>query len=70
MFQFDVGATSGIGCLLQENSVACNFRNVDGNAEALAGEDGIHDGDVLVGEVAAHGENEDAREKVRRRGVG
>lgn len=70
MFQFDVGATGSVGCLLQEDGVAGNFCNVDGNAKTLAGEDGVHDGDVLVREVAANGENEDAREEGRWRGGG
>lgn len=65
MFQFDISAARGVRCLLQEDSVAGNFRNVNGNAETLAGEDGVHDGYVLVGKVATYGENEDAREKGR-----
>ena len=39
------------------------MEDVDWDAEALAGEDGVHDGDVLVSEVGGwrDGEEEDAR---------
>lgn len=70
VFQFDVGASGGVGCLLQEDGIPGNFRNVDGNAKTLASENCVHDGDVLVGEIAAYRENEDAREEGRRRGGG
>ena len=50
----------GVASLLQEDGVAGDFADVDGDAEALAGEDGVHDGDVLVGEVAGYGEDKDA----------
>ena len=47
MLGFDVGARRGVGGLLQEGVRAGEFQDVDGDAEALAGEDGVHDGDVL-----------------------
>lgn len=70
MFQFDVGAAGCVRCLLQEDGVAGNLRNVYGNVKTLAGENGVHDRDVLMSEVSAHGENEDARDKRRRGGAG
>lgn len=69
VFQLDVGAAGSVGRLLQENGVTGDFGDVDGDAEALAGEDGVHHGDILVREIPADGENEDAREqRGRRRG--
>ena len=46
--------------MLQEYGVTGDFADVDGDREALGGEDGVHDGDVLRGEVAADAEDEDA----------
>lgn len=65
----NVDTPSGIARLLQEHGGAGpgsgdgNLADVDGDGEALAGEDGVHDGDVLVGEVVggADGDEEDAR---------
>ena len=63
VLQLDVGAARGVGRLLQENGVASDFGDVDGDAEALAGEYGVHDRNVLMCEVTADGEYEDAREQ-------
>ena len=60
MLQLHVHAFGGVGRLLQEYGVAGDFADVDGDAEALGGEDGVHDGDVLGCEVAADGQDEDA----------
>ena len=49
--------------LLQEHIVAGNLGDVDRNLQALASEDCIHDGDILVRQVAADGEDEDAGEE-------
>lgn len=57
----DVGAMGGVGGLLEEYGVAGYFADVDGDGEALASEDSVHDGDVLVREVAGDGEDEDSR---------
>lgn len=54
---------SGVGGLLKEDGVAREFGDVDRDGEALAREDGVHDGNVLVREVAANGEDEDAGEE-------
>lgn len=70
MFQLDIGAPRGVRRLLQEDGVTGDFGNVDGNAEALAGEDGVHDRYVLVREVAADRENQDACQERRRWGGG
>lgn len=60
MFEFHVCAAGGVGGLLQEDGVAGDLADVDGDAEALGGEDGVHYGDVLGGEIAGCGEDEDA----------
>ncbi len=61
MLQLDVGPVRGVARLLQEYGVAGDFGDVDGDAQTLAGEDGVHDLDVLAGQVAGDGEDEDAR---------
>lgn len=60
MFELDVRAARRVGCLLQKDGVAGYFADVDGDLEALACEDAVHERDVLVREVAADGEDEDA----------
>lgn len=58
----DVDAAGGVGGLLEEGGVAGELEDVDGDVQALAGEDAVHDGDVVVGGVggAAEGDDEDA----------
>lgn len=68
MGERDVGAAGGVGGLLEEDGVPGYFADVDGDGEALAGEDGVHDGYVLVREVAGDGKDEDPR--VQRGGLG
>lgn len=58
------------GCvagLLEKDGVAGELADVDGDAETLAGEDAVHDRDVLVCGVggAADGDDEDARLQAR-----
>ena len=52
----------GVGGLLEEDGVAGEFADVDGDVEALAGEDAVHYGDILMGGAggAADGDDEDA----------
>ena len=59
----DVDTLSGVGGLLQEDGVAAELAHVDGDVQSLAGEDAVHDGDVLVRGVggAADGDDQDAR---------
>ena len=59
MLQLHVHASSCVGRLLQKYGIACDFADIDGDREALGGEDSVHDGDVLGGEVAADAEDED-----------
>lgn len=47
----DVDAAGGVGGLLEECGVAGELYDVDGDVEALAGEDAVHYGDVVVGGV-------------------
>ena len=56
-----------IGRLLQEHRVPRDLRNVDWNRHALARENGVHHGYVLVGQVAADREDQDARREEDRR---
>lgn len=58
MLKLYICAVRGVGGLLQEDGVACDFADVDGDGEALAGEYGVHYGDVLRGEIAGDGEDE------------
>jgi len=58
-----VRALGGVGGLLEEDGVASQLEDVDGDAQALGGEGGVHDGDVLVSKVAGDGEDEDAGEE-------
>ena len=62
----------GIGSLLQEHGIARYFTDIDRDREALTGEDCVHDGDVLVGEIAGDGEDEYAwiQWRLRRFGTG
>ena len=60
MLELHVHAARGIGRLLQEDGVPCDFANVNGDGLPLGGEDVIHQGDVLRRKVAAHGEDENA----------
>lgn len=57
----DVHAPRGVGGLLQKDGVAAEFEDVDRDVQALTGEDGVHDRDVLRCEVAGDGDDEDAR---------
>ena len=59
VFELDVRPARGVGRLLQEYSIACDLADVDRDTQALGGEDAVHDRDVLVGEVAGDGEDED-----------
>lgn len=45
---------------MQEHRVPRDLRDVDWDIEALTGEDGVHDGYVLVCQVARHGKDQDA----------
>lgn len=60
MRERDVGPARGVGRLLQEHGVPGNFEDVDGDREALAGEDGVHDRDVLLRQITRNGEDQDA----------
>ena len=53
----DVDAAGGVGGLLQEDGVAGEFQDVDWDVQALAGEDRVHDRDVLRGEIAGDGDD-------------
>lgn len=57
-----VDAACRVAGLLEEDGVAGEFADVDGDVEPLAGEDGVHDGNVLVRGTggAADGDDEDA----------
>lgn len=48
--------------LLEKDGVAGEFADVDWDVQALAGEDAVHDRDVLVGGAgaAAYGDDQDA----------
>ena len=46
--------------LLQEHRIARYLRDIDRYRHALAREDGVHHRDILMRQVAAHGENQDA----------
>ena len=61
VLNLDEDPLGGIGRLLQEHRVPRDLRDVDRNRIALAGENGVHHGYVLLGQVAAGGENQDAR---------
>ena len=58
LYEYPLGS---IGRLLQEHRVPRDLRNVDWNRHALARENGVHDGYVLVRQVAADRENQDPR---------
>ena len=58
--EVDIGAARGVGGLLEEWGGGGEFGDGDGDPQALRGEDGVHDWDVLVGEVGGDGEDEDA----------
>ena len=60
MIDVQVYAPCCVGGLFEEDGVAGEFCDVDGDAEALAGEDGVCEGDVLGGEGAGDGKDEDA----------
>ena len=59
MLELNISPPRGVRGLLQEDGIAGDFANVDGDAEVLCGEYAIHQGDVLVCEIAGNGENED-----------
>lgn len=54
-------AARGIGSLFEEDGIPGELGDVDGDGEALAGEDGVCERDVLRGEGAGDGEDQDAR---------
>lgn len=68
MLELDIRPVRGIGSLLQEYGIPGYFGDVDGDLQALAGEDGVHYWDVLVCEIAGDGEDEDSA--VEKWGVG
>lgn len=49
--------------MLEKDGIAGDLGDVDGDCEALTGEDGVHDWDVLMREVAGDREDENAGEK-------
>lgn len=57
----EVDAAGGVGGLLEEGAGGGKGKDVNGDAEALGGEDGVHGGDVLRAVVRAGAEDEDAR---------
>ncbi len=61
MFQLDIRPSGGVGCLLQEDGITRDFGNINGNRQALTGENGIHDGDILIREITRDREDEDPR---------
>ena len=63
MLQLHIRPPGRIGRLLQEDRIARYLADVDRDAQALAREDGVHDGDVLVRQIAGHGEEEDPGEE-------
>ena len=56
----EVDAAGGVGGLLEEGAGGGEGEDVDGDAEALGGEDGIHGRDVLRAVVRAGAEDQDA----------
>ena len=68
MFELHIHAARGIGRLLQEDGIPCDFADVNGDGLALGGEDVVHQGDVLRRKVTAHREDEDTG--LERRTVG
>lgn len=56
----EVDAAGGVGGLLQEGAGRREGEDVDGDAEALGGEDGVHGRDVLRAIVWAGAEDQDA----------
>lgn len=59
-----------IGRLLQKHRIPRDLRNIYRDRAALAGENGVHHGYVLVRQVAADGENQDPRREEYRRVFG
>ena len=57
----DVRPVRGVGGLLQEGRRAGQGEHIDGDLEALRGEDGVHERDVLRGRSGGDGEHEDTR---------
>lgn len=68
MVQLHVKSLGSIRRLLQEHRVPRDLCDVDWDIEALAGEDGVHDGYVLVCQVAGYGKDQNAGCKGRRLG--
>ena len=66
VLDLDEDPLGSIGRLLQEHRVPRDLRNVDRNRIALAGENGVHHRYVLVGQVAADGEDQDPRREEHR----
>lgn len=61
MLELDIRSPRRVGRLLQKHRIARDLADVDGDLQPLAGEDAVHERDVLVGEIAADGEDQDAR---------
>lgn len=61
LLQRHVDAPRRVRRLLQEDGVARDLADVDRDAFPLRGEDAVHDGDVLVGEIAGDAQDQDAR---------
>ncbi len=61
MIQLGIRPVRGVAGLLQEHGIAGDLGDVDRYAQTLAGEDGVHDLDVLASQIARDGEDEDAR---------
>lgn len=55
-----VNSACSVGGLLEESGRAGEFEDVDWDRQALAGEDGVHERDILACEVAGDGEDEDS----------
>lgn len=60
LLDLDVDPARRIGRLLQKHGIAGQLGDVDGDGEALAGEDGVHERDILVRQIARHGHDQDA----------
>ena len=58
MVEGHVGTVRGVRGLLQEGGRASEGEDVDGDGEALGGEDGVHEGDILHGRCGGDGEDE------------
>lgn len=57
--QSHIHALSSVAGLLEENRVAADLAHVNGDLEALTGENTIHDGDILVRGIAGSTDGND-----------